>query len=185
VGEHERRQAEWEPRLVGAVEVREAAGAQQAWDLDSLHEAAELVTEAETLLRHGEPSSSAVAAERGLELLHGGPALADQPPSRWPVQARDLETSLLRRAWVTLAEATLRLGEPERARPLAENAIAADPLDETACRMLIRACFAAGEPAHAINAYQRLHRTLAVELGTDPAPATQELYLAVLAERNT
>jgi DNA-binding SARP family transcriptional activator len=101
------------------------------------------------------------------------------------VQARDLETSLLRRAWVTLAEATLRLGEPERARPLAENAIAADPLDETAYRMLIRACFAAGEPAHAINAYQRLHRTLAAELGTDPAPATQELYLAVLAERNT
>lgn len=165
---------EWEPRLAGAVEVREAAGARQAWDLGSLHEAAELITEAETLLRHGEPSSSAVAAERGLDLLRGGPA-----------QARDLETSLLRRAWVTLAEATLRLGEPERARPLAENAIAADPLDETAYRMLIRACFAAGEPAHAINAYQRLHRTLAVELGTDPAPATQELYLAVLAERNT
>jgi DNA-binding SARP family transcriptional activator len=150
-----------------------------------LHEAAELVTEAETLLRQGEPSSSAVAAERGLGLLRGGPVLADQPASRWAVQARDLETKLLRRAWLALAEAALRMGEPERTRPLAENAIAADPLDEAAYRMLMRACFAAGEPAHAIMAYQHLHRTLAVELGTDPAPATQALYLAVLDERNT
>lgn len=150
-----------------------------------LHEAAALVTDAEALLRHGDPSSSAVAAERGLGLLRGGPALADQPSSHWAAQARDLETTLLRRAWITLAEAALRMGEPERTRPLAENAIAADPLDETAYRLLMRACFAAGEPAHAITVYQRLHRTLAVELGTDPAPATQELYLAVLDERNT
>ena len=74
----------------------------------------------------------------------------------------------------------LRAGRPRRAQVLAEAAIAADPLDEGACRLLMRACVAAGEPARAILAYQRLRTTLATELGIDPTVESSDLHVAIL-----
>lgn len=145
-----------------------------------LDEAASLVEEAETLLRDGEPVLCVVAAEGALKLLDGGPVLADHPAADWAEQARDRQAGLVRRARVTLGEATLDTGDPVHAHLTAEAAIAADPLDEAAYRVLMRACAMAGEPARAIRAYQRLREVLATELGTDPATATHELYLAVL-----
>lgn len=137
-----------------------------------LHEAAELVAEADTLLRAGEASLCAVVAETGLGLLDGGPALAEYSAElAWAEQTRAMQARLLRQARVLVAEAAVRTGEPERACPQAEAAIAADPLDEAACRLLMRACFALGEPAQALLAYERLRRTPAAELGTDPALA--------------
>lgn len=145
-----------------------------------LDEAATLVTEAETLLRYGDPALCVIAAESGLALLGGGPALADHPSANWAEQARSRQTALLRRARITIGEATLQTGEPAQAHFMAETAIAADPLDEAAYRILMRACTTTGEPARAIRAYQRLRHALATELGTDPAPATHQLYLAAL-----
>jgi DNA-binding SARP family transcriptional activator len=142
--------------------------------------AAGQVTRAEGLLHAGEPAASAVAAERVLDLLRRGPALVDHPEADWAGDARHEQAALLRRARIILAEALLRVGQPERARPVAAAAIAADPLDEGAYRLLMRACFAADEPAQAVLAYQRLRHTLAEELGTRPAPATHELYLSAL-----
>lgn len=143
-------------------------------------EAAALVTEAETLLREDEPALSAVAAERALDLLAGAPALADHPTAVWAEETRDRQTGLLRRARVTIGEAALHTGEPAQACLMAEAAIAADPLDEAAYRVLMRSWAATGEPSRAIRAYQRLRDILADELGTDPAPVTHDLYLAVL-----
>jgi DNA-binding SARP family transcriptional activator len=150
-----------------------------------LHDAAELIAEAEALLSNGEPTLCVIAAEQGLELIGGGPVLAEHPSADWAERARDLQDGLLRRGRTTLAEAALRVGAPRRAHLLAETAIAADPLDETAYRVLMRACVANGEPARAIVAYQRLRGTLVAELGTDPAPVTRRLYLAVLHEHQS
>ena len=44
----------------------------------------------------------------------------------------------------------------------------------------MRAHTIAGEPAAALTAYEQLRTTLADELGTDPAPETQSLHLAIL-----
>jgi DNA-binding SARP family transcriptional activator len=154
-------------------------GEQVEVDLD---EAEALGAEAETLLRRGDSTLCVVAAERGLELLSGGPVLAGHPAAGWAEEARHRQVRLLRRLRLTVAEAALSTGEPERARPCADAAIGADPLDEAAYRLFMRACFAAGEPAHALLAYHRLRHVLAVELGTDPAPPTRDLYLAVLRE---
>lgn len=145
-----------------------------------LNEAGRLIAEAESLLREGEPAHSVVAAEHGLRLLDGGLVLADHPAADWAERARDRQAGLLRLARSTIGEAALRTGEPGQACVMAEAAIAEDPLDEAAYRVLMRACAMTGEPARAIRAYQRLRNSLAVEFGTDPAPATQELYLAVL-----
>src|SRR5690242_955743 len=78
---------------------------------------------------------------------------------------------------------SLATGEPRRAAGYAEAAVAADPLDETAHRWRMSAAAASGEPARAIAVYEALRQRLGAELGTDPAPPTRELHLAILRER--
>jgi DNA-binding SARP family transcriptional activator len=123
-----------------------------------------------------------VSARRALDLLEKGDVLADWPEAKWAEPARVLHTGLMRRARHAVAEAALRLGDPRIARDAAETALFADAFDEVACRMLMRAHAAAGEPARALLAYQRLRTTLAFELGADPAAQTRDLHLAILRE---
>src|SRR5262249_14954552 len=80
------------------------------------------------------------------------------------------------------AAAALACGAPARARGPAEAALAVDPLDEAAGRLLMRAHVTAGEPALALRVYERLRHTLAAELGASPAAQTQDLHVAVLRE---
>ena len=68
---------------------------------------------------------------------------------------------------------------------VAEEATADDPFDETGHRLFIYACAAAGERAKALEAYAQLSARLADELGIDPAPDTQELYLAILRQQHS
>jgi DNA-binding SARP family transcriptional activator len=145
-----------------------------------LYDAAAHVSKAEAWLNDGQPALGLLAAEPAMRLLDRGPALIDHPAAEWAEQARALQDTLLRRAWHVAAESALRTGAPGRAQVLAETAIAADSLDEAGYRLLMRACFAAGEPAQAILAYARLRATLAAELGADPAPVTRDLHLAIL-----
>jgi DNA-binding SARP family transcriptional activator len=145
-----------------------------------LYDAATLVATAERGLRGGQPALSLQAAERAVRLLDGGPAMADYPNSDWVDQARATQDALLRRARHAAGESALDTAAPARAQLLAESAIAADPLDEAAYRVLMRACVATGEPARAMLAYQRLRTTLAAELGVDPTTTTQDLHLSIL-----
>ena len=126
------------------------------------------------------PAIALAAAEQALALLSAGTALADEPYSSWVDPARDELRTLLRRAQLAAAEAALATGDARAAVRYAEAAATADPLDETAHRWYMSACAAAGEPAKALVAYAALRERLADELGVDPAPSTQELYLAVL-----
>ncbi|MFS8103854.1 tetratricopeptide repeat protein [Lentzea alba] len=145
-----------------------------------VHDAELLIIEAERALRAGEPGDGRLAADQALGLIGGAPVLTDQPAGEWVEQARRWHAELLRRAWHVAAEGALRTGDPERARTVAETAIAADPLDEAAYRALMEAYVAAGEPARAVLAYQRLRTELTDELGIDPAPLTRDLHLAIL-----
>jgi len=145
-----------------------------------LYEAAGAVARAESLLDDGHPARGLHAAERVTALLEAGPALADYPDARWAREARAMQDSLLRRAWHAGAASALQAGRPRRAQVLAEAAVAADPFDESAYRLLMRACVAAGEPARAILAYQRLRTTLAVELAACPAPESHDLHVTIL-----
>ena len=84
-------------------------------------------------------------------------------------------TDLLRRARHATAQAALAAGDARAAVAAAEAAVRADPLDEVAYRALLNALNSAGEPARALTAYERLRRTLARQLGVDPATATRQL----------
>ena len=132
----------------------------------------------------GSPAIALAAAERALGLLSADIALAEEPYAIWADPAREQLRRLLRRGRLTAAEAALTIGAAGPAARYAEAALAADPLDETACRWYMSASAAAGEPARALVAYEALRGTLAGELGADPAPQTQELHLAILREQD-
>ncbi len=131
------------------------------------------------------PAIALTAAEQATVLLSAGTALADEPYSSWVDPARGELRTLLRRARLAAAEAALGADDARTAARHAEAAMTADPLDEPAHRWYMSACAAAGDPAKALVAYAALRERLAEELGTGPAPQTQELYLAVLQSRSS
>ena len=126
------------------------------------------------------PAIALAAAEHAIGLMSAGTALADEPYASWAEPARAELRAQLRRARLAAAEAALGADDARTAIRHAEAAMAADPLDETAHRWYMAACAAAGDPARALVAYAGLRERLAEELGADPAPQTQDLYLAVL-----
>jgi DNA-binding SARP family transcriptional activator/tetratricopeptide (TPR) repeat protein len=128
-------------------------------------------------------SVALAAAEQAIMLLSAGPAVADEPYATWADVARDEQRELLRRARISAAEAALAIGDTRSAVRFAGAAVAADPLDEAACRWYMSASAAAGEPARALAAYAALRARLGEELGADPAPQTQDVHLAILREQ--
>jgi DNA-binding SARP family transcriptional activator len=166
--------------LGGRQGYRLAGSAVVSVDLDT---AARYCEQAERKLA-ASPAIALAAAEQAVGLLSEGIALADEPYSSWVDPARDELRGLLRRARLAAAEAALATDDGRVAARYAEAATAADPLDELAYRWYMSACAAAGEPAKALMAYETLRERLAEELGTDPAPQTQELHLAILREED-
>jgi DNA-binding SARP family transcriptional activator len=148
-----------------------------------MDEAARLTAECERQLAAGVPVLAATAGRRALELLAGDVVLANELEAEWVRAARDEHGFLLRGARHAAAAAELAAGDMVAAGRVAEAAVRADPFDEAAVRLLMRAEVAAGEPAHALAAYQRLRVALADELGVQPAPQTREVYQAVLREQ--
>jgi DNA-binding SARP family transcriptional activator len=145
-----------------------------------LHDAARFVAAARAGLAGGTPQAALSSARRALALLDGGPLLADCPDAGWSLPARAHHAAVLRQARLVTAAAALRTGDVPVARDAAEAAAAADPLDESAVRALMRAYVASAEPAKALVAYGELRTTLADELGIDPTTATAQLYVAIL-----
>ncbi|HEY2220706.1 BTAD domain-containing putative transcriptional regulator [Actinomycetospora sp.] len=90
----------------------------------------------------------------------------------------------LHRVHVDLAEraarAVLALGDPARAVSWAMDAVAADPLRESAVLVLARASAAAGDLAGALARLAELQYRLADELGVDPSSAVDALRIALL-----
>ena len=146
-----------------------------------LDEAAELVLQAARRLAEGAPGMATTAARRALDLLEAEP-LAEEDDAPWVVDVRRRWSELRRAAHHHAAEAALVTGDAVTARTFAASALAADPYDEPAVRLLLAADQAAGEPARAIVAYHEFRARLADELGVQPSPPTREAYLALLHE---
>jgi DNA-binding SARP family transcriptional activator len=76
--------------------------------------------------------------------------------------------------------AALAGGDADAALAAADAAVSRAPVRESAHRARWAALAAAGNRAEALRAYQRLRRTLADELGVDPAPETEAAYIDLL-----
>ena len=80
-----------------------------------------------------------------------------------------------------LAELELELGQHAGLAGRLTQAAARYPLREGLVGCLIRALARSGRQAEAIEAYHRLRRRLADELGVDPAPPVQQIYRSILS----
>ncbi|WP_433786392.1 ATP-binding protein [Actinomycetospora sp. CA-101289] len=143
-------------------------------------EAADLVVTAERELARDRHALAAVSAEVAVGLLADGPPLAAEPDADWAAEVRDRAATTLARARAVRWTAALALGDLDTAADEASRALAANPLDEPACRALMLAHRRRGADAAALAAYEQLRRTLADALGTDPSPATRDVFLALL-----
>ncbi|WP_084958809.1 BTAD domain-containing putative transcriptional regulator [Thermoactinospora rubra] len=124
--------------------------------------------EFERLVRAGE--------HRAALALWRGPALADA--SGWPfAHAPSARLAELR---LQALAASIEPG-PQAVAQL-EELVAEHPLREPFHALLVRALAAGGRRGEALDAYDRIRRTLAEELGADPGPELREAHLFALRE---
>ena len=106
-----------------------------------------------------------------------GEPLPEDVDAEWARTARER----LRRAHTEVCLRAARAAtDPRVAAAHAADAVADDPLAESAVLALAEALAAAGDPAAALAALAALRERLADELGVDPSPAAERLYLALL-----
>jgi SARP family transcriptional regulator, regulator of embCAB operon len=95
----------------------------------------------------------------------------------WVSAERGRLRGVLVRAYDVLARVWLDRGDLPLAIRTADELVALEPYRESGTRLLMRAHLAAGDRAEAVRAYERCRRLLADELGVDPDPRTEALYL--------
>jgi DNA-binding SARP family transcriptional activator len=148
-------------------------------DLDAL---AQLTAEAARRLAAGNHALARTAAEAALALVRG-PPLANEDGA-WATSERAGIERLLVEARLTAGEAALRGGNAFNAADHATTVLESNAFDEAALRLLMLAHAASGRPAIAIAAYGQMRQRLAVELGIDPAPETEAVYLELLHQKD-
>jgi DNA-binding SARP family transcriptional activator/tetratricopeptide (TPR) repeat protein len=144
-----------------------------------LEEAVQNVERAEAALRAGRTNDAVVAAAEGAEIAGRGFSTDD---CVWVDSQRERMRDLHVRAVAALARAHLLAGQGGRAVLSARDALALDDLREDNYRLLMQALAAAGERGEALRVWERCRIMLSDELGVDPAPETEAVYLSVLGE---
>ena len=122
------------------------------------------------------------SADAALALSVRGRLLEDEPYAAWAQQARDDWSVCVTRLHVCASRAALVGGDPDRAVRHATAAVAHDPVSETATAQLMRALWWDDRRAEAVRAYTRLRRRMLDELGEEPGPATEQLFVTILRD---
>ena len=142
-----------------------------------VEQAADLLTRARRVLP-GDAATAGQLARAAAEAVRA-PFLRGHP-GRWADDVRQRLDDLAIGALTLASEAAATLGDHTAAVGAADEAVQRAPLREDAHRALISALAKAGNRAEALRAYQRLRRRLADELGIDPSPETDAVYLTLL-----
>jgi DNA-binding SARP family transcriptional activator len=127
----------------------------------------------------GEDHAAMIRACSAALALWGEP-LAEDTYAEWAREPRERLNRARVEACEWAALAALELGDPRRAAGWAADAVAAEPLRESASLALARALAAAGDPAGALARLAELRTRLADELGVDPSADAEELQAALL-----
>src|SRR4051812_49329739 len=167
--------------LEGASALVSAAGSYQlvlptdtTVDIEQL---AAAVAEAETAAHAGDLERAVQAASAAEQVAARG-FLTDD--CDWVDQWRATVHDLRVRAALARSVAYLAAGSSGRAVDAARDALALDSSREAAFRQVMRALAAAGERGEALRVWERCRITLVDELGVDPAPETEAVYLEIL-----
>jgi DNA-binding SARP family transcriptional activator len=136
------------------------------------------VHEAEAALRDHGP-------ERAMGWALVANAIARRPflagdQSSWTERRREHLRQVRVRALEVRGRVALMRSDPVGAATDAQLVLDLDPYRESAHTLLMKAHVAAGNPAHAVTAYEHLRAKLAEDLGTSPSPETEAVFLDVL-----
>ena len=96
--------------------------------------------------------------------------------SEWLAREREAVAKLMTDLLTHLGEFQLDAGEGESAVETASRLVSSDPLNEAACRLLMRANVSVGRRNSALQQYQTCVETLHRELGVEPDAATKALH---------
>lgn len=143
-------------------------------------EVAERALEAARADIDADPRRACAEARRAVETLRG--EFLPGNGGTW-VERRQAELAELHlHGLEILAEASAKCGDPEAAVRAAEEAVALQPLRESAHVRLMAAHALAGNRGRALRAYEQCRCVLAEELGVAPGPETEARYLALLGD---
>ena len=149
------------------------------YDWLDLDELATVLAEAERRQGEGNAGGAVAASRIALSLIRGALPQPDTD-AEWVLAAHAAAERLVRRARHVAASAMLAAGDWLDALDLATADAQADPYDEDAVRLVMKANALGGRPALALAAYADLRQVLDDDLGTDPARETAELHTAIL-----
>ena len=137
------------------------------------------IDRAESALRSGAPDQVLGPATVAATIARR-PFLAGMSGFWEESRRRRLERQLVR-SLDCLAEMRIAYGEADLAVETAIEAVGLDPFRERSHQLLMQGYAATGNRARAVEAYHSLRERLAEELGTEPAPETEALYLKLLS----
>jgi len=130
-------------------------------------------------LRAGHPSAAAATLRDALALWRGQ-ALADVSNSPYAGATMARLDALRLNAVEDRIAAELALGQHASVLADLQLLCDADPMREGLRALQMRALYASGRQADALQVYEDTRKRLADQLGTDPMPDLQELHLAIL-----
>jgi DNA-binding SARP family transcriptional activator len=113
-------------------------------------------------------------------LMDSPELLVSEPYADWASRERMVFQAEHVLACRRAGEHALAGERPETGIELARRAIASDPMSESSWQLLMRSLNAAGAHTEALRAYADLRNRTVEELGSEPGPATQRLYLEIL-----
>ena len=99
---------------------------------------------------------------------------------RWIREQRASLGRVWRRAMLVLSAVSTRNRELELGIQYASEVLAAEPFDEMACQMLMRAHAAAGNRAEALRVFANCRKLFRDELGAEPSEKTSAVFLEIL-----
>ncbi|AYF26009.1 hypothetical protein CSH63_00730 [Micromonospora tulbaghiae] len=138
-----------------------------------------LTRQGRAALREGDAATARTALRDALALWRG-PALAEVADAPYAAAAVARLAELRLTAQEDRIEAELRTGRPELVVAELGELTAAHPLRERLAELHLRTLAAAGRPAEALAAYERIRQRLADELGVDPSPQLRAAHLELL-----
>jgi len=130
-------------------------------------------------LADGDPEQAAAMLRAALQSWRGQP-LADAAGYDFADAAAARLSELRSSALADRIEADLALGEGASLVGELRGLVSADPLTERPRALLMRALYAAGRQAEALEVYHQARELLAGQLGVDPSTQLEQVYLRIL-----
>jgi len=130
-------------------------------------------------LADGDPEQAAAMLRSALQSWRGRP-LADAAGYDFADAAAAKLSELRSSALADRIEADLALGEGASLIGELRGLLSADPLTERPRALLMRALYAAGRQAEALEVYHQARELLADRLGVDPSAQLEQVYLRIL-----